>query len=53
MHSAGDLIMCLGDINGYIGRHIAGFDLVHGWCRSEEFGRKNVIRVLSGDGIMC
>ena len=23
------------------------------WSRSEEFGRKNVIRVLSGEGIMC
>ena len=23
------------------------------WRRSEEFGRKNVIRVLSGEGIMC
>ena len=24
MHSAGDLIMCLGDINGHVGRHING-----------------------------
>ena len=23
------------------------------WSRSKEFGRKNVIRALSGDGIMC
>ena len=23
------------------------------WCRSEEFGRRNVIRVLSGEGIIC
>ena len=30
MHSAGDLAMCLGDINGHIGRHIDGFDGVHG-----------------------
>ena len=22
MHSVGDLVMCLGDINGHIGRHI-------------------------------
>ena len=29
MHSAGDLIMCLGDFNGHIGRHINGFDGVH------------------------
>ena len=36
MHSTGDLVMCLGDINGHVGRHIDGFDGVHG--RSEEFG---------------
>ena len=23
------------------------------WCRSEEFVRKNVVRVLSGEGTMC
>ena len=27
MHSADDLVMCLGDFNGHIGRH---FDGVHG-----------------------
>ena len=30
MHSADDLVMCFGDINGNIGRHIYGFDVVHG-----------------------
>ena len=30
MYSAGDLAMCLGDINGHAGRHIGGFDGVHG-----------------------
>ena len=30
MHSAGDLVMYLGDINGHIGRHIDGFNGVHG-----------------------
>ena len=30
MHSAGDLVMCLDDFNGHIGRHINGFDVVHG-----------------------
>ena len=30
MHSADDLVMCLGDINEYVGRHIDGFDGVHG-----------------------
>ena len=31
MHSAGNLVMCLGDFNGHIGRHIyrvhGGFDV--------------------------
>ena len=31
MHIADDLVMCLGDFNGYMGRHIGGFDGVHGW----------------------
>ena len=30
MHSAGELVMCLGDLNGHIGRHIDGFDGAHG-----------------------
>ena len=30
MHSAGYLVMCLGDLNGHVGRHIDGFDGVHG-----------------------
>ena len=30
MHSADDLVMCLDDFNGRIGRHIYGFDEVHG-----------------------
>ena len=29
MHSADDLVMCFGDFNGHIGRHIGGFDGVH------------------------
>ena len=29
MHSAGDLVMCLGRFNGYVGRHVYGFDVVH------------------------
>ena len=27
MHSAGDLVMCLGDFNGHVGMHI---DVIHG-----------------------
>ena len=30
MHSAGDLALCLGDIDGHVGRHIDGLDGVHG-----------------------
>ena len=29
MHSADDLVLCLGDVNGQMGRHIDGFDGVH------------------------
>ena len=29
MHYAGDLVMCLCDINGHIGRHIDGFNGDH------------------------
>ena len=29
MHSTDYLVMCLGDINGHVGRHIDGFDGVH------------------------
>ena len=31
MHSAGDLVACIGDINGHIGRHIDGLDGIHRW----------------------
>ena len=30
MHSAGDLVMCFGDINGHFGWYIDGFDGVNG-----------------------
>ena len=30
MHSADDLVMCLGGLNGHFGRHIDGFDGVYG-----------------------
>ena len=30
MHSADLLVMCLGDFNGHVGRHIYGFHGVHG-----------------------
>ena len=32
MHSVDDLVMCLGDFNGHVGRHIDGFDGDHGEC---------------------
>ena len=30
MHYPDDLVVCLGDINGHIGRNIDGFDGIHG-----------------------
>ena len=30
MHSADDLVMSLNDFNGHMGRHVDGFDGVHG-----------------------
>ena len=30
MPSADNLVMCLDDVNGHVGRHIDGFDGVHG-----------------------
>ena len=55
MLSADDLVMFMGDFNGHVGRHIDGFDGVHGGygVGQRNFGRKNAIRVLSGEGIMC
>ena len=50
MHSVDDLVMCLGDFNGHIGRHIDGLDAVYGGC---GVGQKNVTRVLPGKMIMC
>ena len=38
MHSADDLIMCLGDFNGHVGMHIDGFDGVH---RGYGVGQRN------------
>ena len=29
MHRVGNFVMCLGDSNGHVGRHIDGFDWVH------------------------
>ena len=48
------LAMCYGDINGQVGRHIDGFDGVHGGF---GVGRRNlerrVLLALSGEGNMC
>ena len=34
MHSAGDLVMCLGDFSVHVGSHIYGFDGFHGGFRA-------------------
>ena len=51
MHCADDFVMCLGSINGHVGRHIDG---VHG---GYGIGQRNLegrmLLVLSGEEIMC
>ena len=37
-HSAHDLVMLLGDINGHVGRHIDGLGAVHG---GYDVGQRN------------
>ena len=39
MHSAGDIVMCLGDFSGHIGRHIDGFFGVYG---GYSIGQRNL-----------
>ena len=42
MYSADELVMCLGDLNGHVGRHIDGFDGVyegHVVCQRNLEGR--------------
>ena len=41
MHSASDLVMCLGDFNGQVSRHIDGFDVVYG---GHSVGQRNLER---------
>ena len=54
MHSAGDLVICFGDINGHIGRHIDGIDGVHeGHGVDQRNLEGRMLFVLSGEGIMC
>ena len=54
MHCAGDIVMCLGDFNGHVGRHIDGFNWVHGGYGVGLRRKKNdAIRVVSGEGIVC
>ena len=54
LHSADDLVMCLGAFSGHVGRHIDGFDEVHGWIgvgQRKLDGRK--LLELSGIGTLC
>ena len=39
MHSADDLVMCLSEFSGHIGRHVDGFDGVHG---GYDVGQRNL-----------
>ena len=51
MHSAEDLVMCLDDINGHVGRHFDGVNGGHGVGQANLQGR--MLLVLPGEGIMC
>ena len=53
MHSAGDLVVCFGDVNGHVGRHIGGLYAVH--C-GYGMGHRNLegrMSDCSGEGILC
>ena len=53
MHSADDLVTCLDNFNGHIGRHIVGLDEVHEGYMSVKIGREKVTRAMSGEIILC
>ena len=54
MHSADDLFLFLGDFDGHVGRHIDGFDVVHGGYGAGQSNLEGLILlVLSGEGTMC
>ena len=54
MHSADDLVMCLSEYTGHVGRYVDGFDGVHG---GYGVGQRNLdgrtSLVLSIEGIIC
>ena len=54
IHSADDLVTCLIDLNGHIGRHIDGLDgLLGGYGIVQRNLEVIILLVLSGEGIMC
>ena len=53
MHSADDLVMCMGDFNGHTGRHIDGFNGVHGEYGAGHGTLEGTMLFMSGEGIMC
>ena len=42
MHSAGGVVMCLGDFNGHVPRHMDGFNWVHGVDQRNLEGRMSL-----------
>ena len=55
MYSAGDLVVCLGDLNGHFGRYIDGFGGVHGvhGIGQRNLEMKNDIRFLWRMNYVC
>ena len=54
LHSADDLVMCMGNINGHVGRHIDGLDGVYGGYGVGQMNLEGrMLLVLTGEGIMC
>ena len=51
MHSVDDLVVCLGDTNGHVGRQIDGFHGGYGVGQRNVEGR--MLLVLCGQRIMC
>ena len=56
MHSADDLVMCLGDFNGHVGRYVDGFNGIRGGYGTPypyHLEGKMLLQFLFGKVIVC